>query len=387
MKILIFDPLILGHHLEYIHHLYMMAIERPHDSFIFAVHKDFENRQIIMTWPKAENVIFDTIPEIKKQKSNSIIEMLKTSWITCEQLKMFVNKYQIDRVFTNNIISLVPFAPIFLGKHVSVSGIIYHIYLYKLDEISWLQKALNKFKYHIMSCSKVFRNVLVLNDQGSADVFNLEYKCKKFVGLPDPFIPITTEGLFDFRKENNIPSSAIIFAHFGGLQKRKGTIDIVKSLNLLDEKDRKNYWFVFAGLIKDDMKESFYETLFKICRDSGRHFNIIIKDEFCSYEYLASLCQACDAILAPYHETDLSSGMFGYASQFRKPLIAPSQGLVGKIMRQYNLGVCIDSINENTLYEAYSNISSLNYSVSQDYIEENNVERFQEIIAKYLCEE
>lgn len=380
MKILIFDPIISGHHLEYLHHLYMMAITRPQDRFIFVVHPDFETKRSLLEWPVSDNISFDTVYPIKKEKGTSLFKLLRSSWRLCKILKVYVGKHGVNKVFVNSIIGFVPFAPLFLREGVSISGIIYHIYLYKQDHVSKLSKILDRFKCQVMARSKTFGKIFILNDQDSADVFNREYKCNKFVGLPDPYVPIEVDDTFDFRKEHSIPPSAKLFAHFGGLAKRKGTLDILKSLKLLDKSGQRNYWFVFAGAIKDDIKESFYQMYDELKNDC----HIIVKDEFCSYEYIASLCMASDAILAPYHQTNLSSGMFGYASQFGKPLIAPSQGLIGKIVRQYNLGVVVDLIDEKSLCEAYDKVTRQNHEILKDYTVTNNVRNFQMLISKHL---
>lgn len=380
MRILIFDPIISGHHLEYLHHLYMMAVNRPQDDFVFAVHPDFEKTRSLLEWPSADNISFDALYSIREQNGHSTSELLKSSWRLCKQLKTYVRKHKADKVFTNNIISFVPFAPLILGRGVTISGIIYHIYLYKQNELSRVQRAFNKFKYQIMAHSKVFGSVLILNDQESAETLNREYKCNKFVGLPDPYVPVKTEGLFDFREKYCIPSSAKLFAHFGGLAKRKGTLDILESVRSLDEKSRNNYWFVFAGAVNDDIKDSFYKMYHNLVKDC----HILVKDEFCSYEYLASLCEACDAILAPYHETGMSSGMLGYASQFGKPIIAPSNGLIGKLLRKFGLGFGLESIDDYCLCESYKTVSTNSFIITKDYVKANNVKSFQEVISKCL---
>lgn len=381
MKILIFDPIISGHHLEYLHHLYMMAVGEEEHEFVFVVHRDFKKRRTLMVWPESENISFDFLPPIKEQANNSTIEMLKASWRLCKLLGKYVRKHQANKVFTNNLISFVPFVPLFLGRGVTISGIIYHIYLYKEHRLSRAQKLLNVFKYQIMARSRFFGKILILNDQESADVFNQKYKCNKFVGLPDPFVPISTESTFNIREKYGIPQTAKVFAHFGGLAKRKGTLDIIQSLRLLDNEKRNNYWFLFAGALKGDVRGQFYE----VYNELKETCHIILKDEFCSYEYLASMCLGCDAILAPYHETDLSSGMFGYASQFQKTLIAPADGLVGKVLRKYNIGIGIDSISNTSLCEAYDKVSCSNCCVSKEYMMDNNVEMFQKVISNYLC--
>lgn len=380
MKILIFDPNISGHHLEYLHHLYMMAMGQKEHEYVFVVHRDFEQRRTLMKWPESKNISFDFLPPIKEQAKNSIVEMVKASWSLCKLLSKYVKKHQAKKVFTNNLISFVPFAPLFLGRGVTISGIIYHIYLYKETELSRAQRLLNAFKYQVMARSRAFGSILILNDPESADVFNHKYKCDKFVGLPDPFVPISTESTFNFREQYGIPQTAKVYAHFGGLAKRKGTLDIIQSLRLLDREKRNNYWFVFAGVLNNDVKDAFYQ-MYDELKDCC---HIIIKDEFCSYEYLASLCQGCDAILAPYHETDLSSGMFGYASQFGKPLIAPASGLVGKVLKKYQMGFGLDSQGVTSLCKSYDTVRVIG-DIPKKYIIDNNVETFQNVISNYLC--
>lgn len=382
MRILIFDPIISGHHLEYLHHLYMMAVGQKEHEYFFVVHRDFEQRRALMTWPESNNISFDFLPSLREQTNNSIIEMLKASWRLCKLLSKYVKKYQANKIFTNNLISFVPFAPFFLRGVVTINGIIYHIYLYKEKELSRTQRLLNVFKYQVMARSQVFGTIMILNDPESAVVFNLKYKCDKFVGLPDPFVPIPTESTFNFREKYGIPQTAKVFVHFGGLAKRKGTLDIIQSLRLLNIEKRSSYWFVFAGVLKGDLREQFYEVYNEL-KDSC---HIILKDEFCSYEFLASMCLGCDAILAPYHETDLSSGMFGYASQFGRTLIAPASGLVGKVLKKYQLGIGMESLDGSSLCEAYDYAAWSNHSVSNEYIIDNSVVMFQKIILNILFE-
>lgn len=380
MKILIFDPIISGHHLEYLHHLYMMAVGQKEHEFVFVVHQDFEQRRALMQWPESKNISFDFLPSLREQANNSTVEMLKASWRLCQLLGKYVKKHQAKKVFTNNLISFVPFALLFLSRGVTISGVIYHIYLYKEQQLSRVQRLLNVFKYQVMARSRAFGTNMILNDPESAEVFNHKYKCDKFVGLPDPFVPISTKSTFNFREKYGIPQTAKVFAHFGGLAKRKGTLDIIQSLRVLDIEKQRNYWFVFAGVLNNDIKDAFY----RLYDELKENCHIIVKDEFCSYEYLVSLCQGCDAILAPYHETDLSSGMFGYASQFAKPLITPSSGLVGMVLKKYQLGLGLDSLSDTSLCNAYDAILA-NNDISKKYVIDNNVETFQNVISNYLC--
>lgn len=57
MRYLIFDPTLSGHHLEYIHHIYLGAIQRPEFEYVFAVPEDeWQQVKDNQEWPPANNI-------------------------------------------------------------------------------------------------------------------------------------------------------------------------------------------------------------------------------------------------------------------------------------------------------------------------------------------
>ena len=91
-----------------------------------------------------------------------------------------------------------------------------------------------------------------------------------------------------------------IFIHFGGLAERKGTLDILQSINNLSLDEQQKYAFVFAGRVGADIRNEFYKTIDNL----GENVTVVIKDEFCSYDFIDALCKAVTAILMPYYVTD-----------------------------------------------------------------------------------
>lgn len=69
MKYLVFDSLITGHHLEYIHHIYDNCNDS--DTFIFVIPEDFAELKKTYVWQTKDNVIIDMIP--KKSCQETII--------------------------------------------------------------------------------------------------------------------------------------------------------------------------------------------------------------------------------------------------------------------------------------------------------------------------
>ena len=167
-----------------------------------------------------------------------------------------------------------------------------------------------------------------------------------------------------------------MFIHFGALAERKGTIQIIDSLQFLSKEECERYVFVFAGRVFPDIKEAFYAGVAKYQSSVCIH----VKDEFCSFEYLAALCDACDAILMPYLETAQSSGVIGYAAQFGKPVIAPDEGLVGKLVQNYQLGITCNCSAES-LAGAYRQIAESQVEAPPlTYCKDHRVIDFQSVI-------
>lgn len=53
-----------------------------------------------------------------------------------------------------------------------------------------------------------------------------------------------------------------------------------------------------------------------------------------------------------YRNTQQSSGSVGYAAYLGKPVIGPAKGLLGQLIRDYNLGIIIDEISPQYIKQA-----------------------------------
>lgn len=234
-----------------------------------------------------------------------------------------------------------------------------------------------------MSRAGVFCKIFILNDKTSTDRLNLIYNSNKFVSLPDPFVPISTKHLTDFREEHGIPSDKKLFIQFGTLCENKSTIEILESIKLLNTEEKGTFTFAFAGKVHDDIKPQFYDLINEL---KGK-VQIVVIDSFCPYETFASMCIACDAILTPYRRTAQSSGLIGYASQFHKPVIAPNKGLLGDLVKSYGLGLVIEDNTPEMLVDAYRKVARGEVDIPNDnYCVQNSVEEFQKVILSCMKE-
>ena len=373
MKKIIFTIKETGHNLEYLHHIYEECLMLNDVDYVFLVPEKIKSLFHNFNWERNDRIVFDFIPSDVQNQCLSH-NLLINSFFISKLLRKKVKEHNADELFAITIMSLMPFAGFMIPTR--ISGIIYGIYLYNWKSMSFQRKLFNVFKYYLFCKNGLFKNILLLNDKASAKYLNRIYKTTKFQYLPDPYLKIKTDNVFDFREKYNIDRTANVFLHFGAIERRKGTLDILKSIEILPDDIKERSFFVIAGKIKDDIREEVYERIRII--NTPR---LLVLDEFCSYDTLASMCLSCNAILMPYLEIDKSSGLLGYASQFSKPVIGSSYGLIGKLIRRYRLGyTCTPGCPEEMIMNYKNVINSTIDNPSDAYCRDNSVSHFKMVI-------
>ena len=369
-KILIYDLKTEGHHIEYLHHLYVGAsrcLSSSNNEYIFAVGKEFPARSADFQWDKSENIRFIYL-ENEEGEGN----ILKKSWRMNRQLRKVVKTEKPDKVFLNTLMNFMPFLPYSVRKS-KVSGIIYSIYLHDLASASFLNKMSNKLKYRLLSKKKSIENIFVLNDGDSVLKLNEIWKTEKFKYLTDPYIPFEKSNIKDLRKELDIAEDKQIILHLGYLEERKGTLEVLDMIENTPIEERKKYCVVFAGRIDNDIKERFFNRI-ELLKNT---IQIITKIEFLPYDFMGSLVFTADKVVLPYRIVNASSGIIGYCAQFKTPVYVPAKGLIGKLVEDYHIGRAVEKFNSLDDLEDID-INECNYC------ESHTVEAFIDDIFKNL---
>lgn len=351
MKTLVFDTSVTGHHLEYIHHLYLGMVERANDQFVFVIPESFKEAKNKYSWPQTDIVIFDFLSQediAKTTHNNSLL----SAWNRSKLVRGKVQKHQADSVFLIMLMAFMPFILFMLPSKVKLSGIIYRIYLYEWREMTFLKKVKDVVGTWLISRSKHIKTAFVLNDSSAAVYYNKMYKTKCFKFLNDPFNEIDYKPN-NIRGDLGIKNNQKMLLHFGGLSRRKGTLAILDSISFLSEEECKEFVFVFAGKLYQDIKKEFYLRLNEI----NQKCKIIVFDGFCSNEQLYDLCYSCDALVIPYSNISQSSGVINYADYFQIPIIGTGKGLLGKLIKRRN-GYILKNNDAISLSLSYSHVYS-----------------------------
>jgi glycosyltransferase involved in cell wall biosynthesis len=371
-NILIFDDKIDGHHLEYVHHLFIKSLSIKDKNFFFLLPPEFELLKKNFIWPKTDNIhVFHlSIKEISSLKNkNGILKSLIISKI----IKKAVNKHNIQKIFLISLISVLPILPFFLDKKIKVSGIIYLIYLYRWKNSNFLSKGLDLLKYFILSKFEIFDNLFLLNDQISPVIINKKFKTTKFKYLPDPINVNNHNAIFDLRSKLKIDKSSVIYSHFGALNERKGTLEILKAISLSNLTLKDKYNFIFAGKINRSIESEFYQLVEQLKNKAVIH----IYNEFVDSDFIASLCSTSNYLLIPYKNVCQSSGVLSYAAAFKVPVIAPRLGLLGKLIKRNRLGYLLKDGSSNSIKDFLNSEDKFNdIEVSNNYTKGRSINDF-----------
>jgi len=361
-----------GHHLEYFNHLHEYVGKNKKEHYVFVVPEEFIVLRDKFVWNYYKNISFHYIKDVdlKRHINNKFVKAFHLSILLKKTAKLFNSK----DVFLIDLMTFLPFLPFLLSKEYNVSGIIYHIYLYKWNRSTLLGKIQDVFKYSLFANFSCFTNVFILNDGSAFKHLNTLYKVKKFKYLPDPVVPINSNDLIDLRKRLNINVNAQVILHFGAMTETKGTMEIFDFIKKTPEIDLKGKVFVFAGVIKKDIKEEFYSSLEELKIKT----QIFVYDDFLDFKFIASLFNSADVIFCPYQRVYQSSGVIGYAVQFNKPVIVPQQGFLGKLVRNNRIGITYEKFDNQNILDAL--LKAEKYQINDNYLNGHTIEEFSSSI-------
>lgn len=375
-KTLIYTDTISGHYLEYINNIYNYISISSNKEYIIVVLKDFELISNKLSWNNTNNIKIHYLnnKNIQKIKGGLILKSIKR----CMLLKKTANLYDIEDIILINLMGFMPILPFVLNNKYKIKGIIYKIYLYRWSKSSIVTKVQDIIKFHLFAQFDLFNKVLILNDKLAASIFNKIYKTNKFHSIPDPIKTIDYDKVINLRHKLKINNTNKVMVHVGSMSDSKGTLELLDAISLYHKSNNELLTYIFAGKVNNDIKNKFYEKLEK----TKINVQIYVYDEFCSFEFLGSVIYTSDVVVCPYKRTDQSSGIIGYAAQFKKPLIVTKGGLLGKLVKKYRLGILIEESSPNEILKGIRKFVSYDiykynqYNKTEEYLKDNTKNEF-----------
>ncbi len=370
--ILIYDSELGGHHLEYIHHLWEAIVHSDSKKkYIIAVpESQWMQKVSLKEWTDCDRIAFRLLKDDEIGMTFRFPFQKRARKEATLIRRLITENKNITRVIMLNLAPSLPILPFYVRSGIKVSGIIYSLDYYA--HFSGLRMVKERLNLSQMAKSHVFENIFLLNAPKAVDYYNKIYNTDHFKLLVDPVPEVDFHRIQNVRSEFEIDKQATVFLHFGAMQARKGTLVLLEALLQL-EPDVKRH-FIFAGKVSGEIKSDFYRLAEQAMSKGHR---IHIKDEFIDFDELYNLCYSTDCLLAPYTDTDCSSGVIGYGAVFGKPVIGSRDGLLGELIELNRLGITI-SVSATSLANELRNFKK--QTIDSGYKNTNTVKTFTETI-------
>lgn len=219
------------------------------------------------------------------------------------------------------------------------------------------------------------------------DQFNNSVKVAE---LPDP-VSITTVSqaqVMRLKERLGIDPGRQVFLLFGALTGRKGIYQLLEAVAMLPPELSEKVCLVLAGQANSQEQDKISSHIAGI-RQVAK-VQIITHYEFIPEAEVQIYFQLADVVLAPYQRHVGMSGILLLAAAAQKPVLSSDYGLMGEVVRRYNLGLTVDSTipTEITqgltkfLLESPADLGDR--TKMKSFAEQNSTEQFARVIFEHL---
>jgi len=354
MRVILFDPVTDGHHIEYASYLIRYLVEQG-DEVTFVTWKSDDLIDSLFKKKVSFAINYVMKDSEKKFGGNTI----RRSWQLSQGIKycfnlainqnadvvhhLYLERSELPlyfRVIKSKNYSWKIFAtlfwPYFIHEHGEKVGLFKYLYHY-LNRWA-LSRLLREGKM-----DGLFVHTNRIRDKLFSPYVNKLFQQSIFV-VPDPIELFPKISKEIARDRLGLPKQKPIILFFGGLRWDKGPDILLKTLPLIENE----VYILIAGKpVKINEKDVMqYRQSLKNPEHLIVHLKHIPDKEIADY------FSAVDAVVLPYRRTFKgTSGILQHAAAAGRPVIASDVGEVGSIVRKNNLGIIVEPESSESLAE------------------------------------
>lgn len=402
-RVMFFDLSVRGHHPNYIRHLvqYWLNQDLPGTLDIVVSSKFFREHSDVVAlanYSKDNRVRFISLTlaeesKLKPRKKSFIAKIIRRF----QEWQLFEDYAKKLRITHGLILYLDPyFIPLCFKSHSScfVSGIYFrptfHYRVFPNYLPSW-QNFLQTWREQILLSlliKKTWLTTLFCLDQYAVEELKKSQPTISTVHLPDPvqLVTVTSPQILTLREKLEIAPNRRIFLLFGSLNGRKGIDQLLDAVRQLPSELSQQTCLLLVG--ESAIAPQIAEKVVVLCQDSPvqviQHYEFVSEAEVNAYFHLA------DVVLAPYQQHVGMSGVLLLAAATQKPVLSSDYGLMGELVRRYQLGLTVDSTSSHEICQGL--IHFLTHSpqdlcqpaLMKSFAEQNSAEQFAQVIFSHL---
>jgi glycosyltransferase involved in cell wall biosynthesis len=212
----------------------------------------------------------------------------------------------------------------------------------------WVRDVRKAILYRLMLLNKTLRVVLTLDPYFPAHAARHYWNGGKVAAVPDPAHPPVNTTAEESEAADRVPAQRTMFLLFGYLTERKGVLALLEALRMIPSNIAAQAAVVLAGKIDPAIRPEVEEMSRRLELEQPDLW-LHLEDRWVSSGELDALIRRCDVVLAPYQRFVGSSGVLLWAARAGKPLLTQDFGLLGRLARDYRLGLAVDCSDPRVL--------------------------------------
>ena len=240
----------------------------------------------------------------------------------------------------------------------------------------WVKFWLKDIKTHRFLNNRMVRRVYLLNGEYSCKFLNNRFGVACYFPVPDPVPVREADPNTQMCRDFGVEAGRRVFLFFGSMSPRKGVGELVAALGLLSSDAARQAAFVFCGVPEPQYAKHYHASIKQLQRERP-DIVLHVEERFVETARMRALFEQADWILMPYNRPEYSSGILAHAAAAQTPVIGPAGGLVGRLVREYGLGMGVppDAL-ASAIEKAVTDKHEFNETARQAFVDASSPERF-----------
>jgi glycosyltransferase involved in cell wall biosynthesis len=227
-------------------------------------------------------------------------------------------------------------------------------------------------------------------DPFAATALAAQHQNIRVVHLADPVqpYPAVPADLATVKTKLGIEPHRQVFLLFGGVDGRKGIYQLLEAIELLPPVVCQHLCLLLVGQPHPTDLINIHHKIMTLCET--RQLQAIEHHDFIPEADVSAYFQLADVILAVYQRHVGMSGILLLAAAAGKPVLSSDYGLMGELVRRYQLGLVVDSTQPTEIAKTMTTLLSAspqtlaNPSQMKLFAEQNSIDLYASTIFDHL---